>query len=280
MLFRDAQREICRSTSRQTASDIRMFAITTRNKLRSRRHAISMIWAWWHVRRQLARTPGMLLYSTAIPSLTEFFTLTLWEREMDMFLFMASDAHREMMWNFRRWSESFWSMRWNPAVDIQASPIVTDVSSVSSQQPSTAAAASFAHEQLSEPLASYLDRFEYRGVHASEPVTLDVNAVIGRVITPSPMAMRRLMRTVRPWRSAPDLQRFIVAIGWGECLLLAVWKQGVPEGSRALIEAVESAFPGAWLTRFQATDYEIGHWNRLRFREMAASIRDRNPAVA
>ena len=87
-----------------------MFAITTRNKLRSRRHAISMIFAWRRIRQQLARTPGMLAYTTGMANLTEFYTLTLWEKEIDMTLFMASDDHREMMWNVRHWSESFWSM--------------------------------------------------------------------------------------------------------------------------------------------------------------------------
>lgn len=83
-----------------------MFAITTRNKLRSRRHAFSMIRAWRQERRQLARTPGMLAYTTGISTLTEFFTFTLWQRELDMFQFMASDAHRDMMWNFRAWTQS------------------------------------------------------------------------------------------------------------------------------------------------------------------------------
>src|SRR5947207_1575388 len=94
-----------------------MFAITTRNKLRSSRYAVNMIWAWRCVRRQLARTPGMLAYTTGLASPTEFFTLTLWQRELDMFLFMSSDAHRDMMWNFRDWTQSFWSMRWNAAGD-------------------------------------------------------------------------------------------------------------------------------------------------------------------
>ena len=76
-----------------------------------------MILAWRRIRQQLARTPGMLAYTTGMANLTEFYTLTLWEKEIDMTLFMASDDHREMMWNVRHWSESFWSMRWNPTMD-------------------------------------------------------------------------------------------------------------------------------------------------------------------
>jgi len=79
-----------------------MFAVTTRNKLNSARFAPYMIRAWFHVRRQLYETRGIIRYSTGISNLTEFYTITLWDNEMDMFAFMSSDAHRDMMWNFSK----------------------------------------------------------------------------------------------------------------------------------------------------------------------------------
>jgi len=94
-----------------------MFAVTTRNKLHSMRFAPHMIRAWFRIRRQLYETRGMIRYSTGISNLTEFYTITLWENEMDMFAFMSSDAHRDMMWNFSKWSDSFWAMRWDATTD-------------------------------------------------------------------------------------------------------------------------------------------------------------------
>ena len=94
-----------------------LFVVTTRNKLRSARFAPHMIRAWLRVRRQLFETPGMLRYKTGISNLKEFYTCTLWDTEMEMFAFMSSGAHREMMWNFRQWSDSFWAMRWDQTQD-------------------------------------------------------------------------------------------------------------------------------------------------------------------
>lgn len=105
-----------------------MFAVTTRNKLNSVRFAPLMIRAWFRIRRQLYETRGMIRYSTGITNLTEFYTITLWENEMDMFAFMSSDAHRDMMWNFSKWSDSFWAMRWDATTDEIGAWVTTSTS--------------------------------------------------------------------------------------------------------------------------------------------------------
>lgn len=91
-----------------------MLAVTTRNKLRSRRFFAPMLYASAQVRRQLADTPGIVRFTTGISGLTEFYTLTIWESKTAMFQFTGSGNHRQMMWLFTRWSDSFWSMRWLP----------------------------------------------------------------------------------------------------------------------------------------------------------------------
>ena len=91
-----------------------MLAVTTRNKLHSIHFSLPMLRARRYVSVQLATTPGLIRYVSAIASPTEFLTLTVWENRQVMFNFMNSDAHRRFMWMFTRWSASFWSMRWMP----------------------------------------------------------------------------------------------------------------------------------------------------------------------
>jgi hypothetical protein len=243
-----------------------MFAVTTRNKLRSRRHAVSMIWAWAHIRRQLERTPGMLAYTTGIANLTEFFTLTLWEKEIDMTLFMASEDHRDMMWNARHWSESFWSMRWNPARD--------EVGTWSGRAFSKAEASATAGARyvgpgyletsdVPESLRPYLRNI----TRQSEPNTLPVCAVIGRIPARSPLALSLVRRCLAAWRTHPDVLYCRVCVGLGECLLLVVWNNEAEREATALMAVLQSRFHGAWAMRFNATDFEIGHWDRRRFRD-------------
>src|SRR5579863_293685 len=91
-----------------------MLAVTTRNKLRSWHFSVPMMRAQRYVREQLMATPGLIRYTSAIASPTEFLTMTVWENRQAMFNFMSSGAHQEFMWMFSRWSASFWSMRWIP----------------------------------------------------------------------------------------------------------------------------------------------------------------------
>lgn len=244
-----------------------MFAVTTRNKLRSRRHAVSMIWAWGHIRRQLAHTPGMLAYTTGIANLTEFFTLTLWEKEIDMMLFMASEDHRDMMWNTRQWSESFWSMRWQPTKDEMGAWGGQTFSET--EMPATAKSTYVGPGYLNvtevpESLRPYLRNI----TRQSEPNTLPFNAVIGRIPARSPLAVRLIKQTLAAWQSPPATLQLKVCAGLGECLLLVVWKSEAEQEAMALMTALKNQFPEAWAMRFSATDFEIGHWNDLRLRNL------------
>ncbi len=247
-----------------------MFAITTRNKLRSRRHAPSMILAWRRIRQQLGRTQGMLAYTTGMANLTEFYTLTLWKKEIDMTLFMASDDHREMMWNVRHWSDSFWSMRWNPTMDevgrwcdrSYASDVNTTLA-----KPRSVGPGYLNPSEVPEKLRSVLRNI----TRQSEPDTLAVNAVIGLIPTRSPLKLDLLRRTLHSWRWSRDILYFKLCVGLGECLLIVVWREGGESQSRALLQALADQFREAWAMRFHATDFEIGHWDQIRLRELGAA---------
>ena len=243
-----------------------MFAVTTRNKLRSRRHAVSMIWAWWHIRKQLARSPGMLAYTTGIAGLTEFYTLTLWDKEIDMMLFMASDDHRDMMWNTRSWSEAFWSIRWNPTFDEVGTwdgNAFSDAASKTAVKSKYVGPGYLETSEVPESLRPYLRNI----TRQSEPNTVPLDAVIGRIPARSPFAFSRVKRALRAWRWHQNILYFKPCAGLGECLLLVVWKGEATEDSHALMAALHEAFPDSWAMRFGATDFEIGHWDHLRLRE-------------
>ncbi len=241
-----------------------MFAIVTRNSLRSRRYSASMIRAWWKIRRQLVETPGMLAYTTAIANLQEFFTLTLWQRELDMVRFMASGAHADMMWKFRQWDESFWSMRWNPeAEEIGQWDARSYAGAAGIDNPGAAYASS-----IPQYLLQYLPGLREQQMQPQTCRQLPLSAVIGRVATPSPAAVLRLRRALRPWRQSQQLTRWVFAVGAGDCLLLAVWPDVRPDAAAEMLQTLSAFQPHAWAMHFQATDFEIGHWNQLRLREL------------
>jgi len=94
-----------------------MLAVTTRNLLRHAYLCLPMLYARFLVARQLARTPGLIRYAGGVVGPREFLTLTVWENKGYMQAFASSGAHRRVMWLFARWSESFWSLRWEPTAD-------------------------------------------------------------------------------------------------------------------------------------------------------------------
>ncbi len=250
-----------------------MLAVTTRNKLRSPRFFPAMVRAWLHVRQQLSRTPGMVRYITGIAGLTEFYTLTLWESRAAMFNFTAGDGHRQMMWNFTRWSESFWAMRWCPTADALGAWGNTPLAeSGCAAEPDDRHASPdwLARSPVMETLAPYIDTAGRPDKRDLNPTMCGVETVLARMVTRSPLDVSRLMRAMHPWRSSPGLLRFALGVGLGECLLVSLWRADGLEDARAWMQFVGEHFPNSWAMRLTAGDYEIGHWNDLRLRQMAA----------
>ena len=252
-----------------------MFAVTTRNKLRSKRYAPHMVRAWLRVRKQLYETPGMLRYTTGIANLTEFYTCTLWDTEMEMFAFMSSGAHRDMMWNFKKWSDSFWAMRWDAsddelgywdipgAVHVESFAALENHSAGASKQNSS-------HNYVAEWLILQNVIKAPEAPVEPSPGIPGTAAVVARVPIDSLMTFMRLRKVLRPWRknNIPGQVRFSMTLGIGESLVIAIWEAGALEESRAMMATLLRQFPHAWSMRFRGHDYEVGHWNDLRLREI------------
>lgn len=258
---------VCSSRRRSIAL---VFVVTTRNKLRSARFAPHMVHAWLRVRRQLYATPGMLRYTTGISGLTEFYTCTLWDTEVEMFAFMSSSAHRDMMWNFRRWSDSFWAMRWDQTQDelgswdVPASTIEGNFASRPNISEDAAKQASGGHNYVAEWLISQGLNVD-SGAEAVQAAPSGTTALIARVPVTSIAGFARLRRLLRPWRANDaDLLRFALAAGIAECFVIAVWELGALEESRALMSGLLHSFPDAWAMRCRGHDYEVGSWDDLK----------------
>jgi quinol monooxygenase YgiN len=227
-----------------------MLAVTTRNVLRSARFSVPMLLARREIARQLADQPGLLRYASGISSPTEFYTLTVWRDREAMQRFMQSGAHERNMWQFTRWTASFWGMRWEPVsarTSAPVSPLVT-----AGLLPSQAS--------LAGPLGP---RPERASIEPSGSGVTCVTAVFeGAAAALHLRSAASKLRTLQ--RSDPGLLRWSVGVdlpprrGIAICLCR--------EASDAVDEALCNA---RWRTSWWAADYEIGHWDGLRLRQVA-----------
>lgn len=241
-----------------------MFAVTTRNKLNSPRFLVSMLAARRHVRCQLRATPGLLRWADAIGSPTEFYTLTLWESRQAVFDFMSSDAHRDMMWMFSRWSDEFWSMRWLPTGreagawdDLHVAEHATKSLRPPPQTP-----------------VPHLTRPARAGFGSLDPTHAAVMAVTARVRVRSPQTALQLLRLTRDWRrQSPDARPIRWAIGSmepNEYVVLTVWPRSAADSATiSPWHTLTRTLPDAWVMEWQPGDYEIGHWDGLRLRHVS-----------
>ena len=78
-----------------------------------------MLLATWAIRRQLARTEGLVRWASLVAGPTEFWTIMVWRSRHAMQEFMRPDAHGRIMWRYTRWLDGLWLMRWRPgAVEV------------------------------------------------------------------------------------------------------------------------------------------------------------------
>jgi hypothetical protein len=229
-----------------------MLAVTTRNQLRSARFCLPMLTARREIARQLSHQPGLLRYASGLTSPTEFFTITVWRDRESMQRFMQSGAHERHMWQFTRWTSSFWGMRWDPVTQPSAAPV----------SPLVAAGLLAAKAPLAGPLGP---RPESTNVEPRESGVSCVTAIFEGAT--GALHMRRAVRGfLALQRRDPRLLRWGVGFdlplrGMAICL----W-QDAPDA----IERCGGALRGAgWMSAWQAGDYEIGHWDGLRLRQVA-----------
>lgn len=246
-----------------------MLAVTTRNKLRSRRFFPPMLYASWQVRRQLANTPGIIRFTSGIAGLTEFYTLTIWQSKTAMFQFTASGNHRQMMWLFSRWSDSFWSMRWLPTADEKGCWDGLHLGSFEAQAaPAGELPAWLAQSQVAEALTAHIDVAGRQDRRELDPTTCGVTAVFGHLPTHSPGMRRHLRQMARANQNSPAFLRTAVMKTFGGYLLLSLWRIQAAEEINAFMEKLANSHPHSWVMRFTPGNYEIGNWEGLRLRSL------------
>ena len=248
-----------------------MLAVTTRNKLRSLRFSLPMVRARRYVAAQLATTPGLIRYVSAIASPTEFLTMTVWENRQAMFNFMSSGAHQEFMWMFTRWSASFWSMRWIPS---EAEEGVWQGLSLREgraweEQLRSAAQPHLPHLPFSEQQAGRLS-----GGRLADPSGCNVYAITALVEAASPGHLWKLLSAARELRRegghSRPLRWNIGAVGPRSFWILTLWRAN-PEGQLEAVRALHQHLGASWAMGWRAGEYEIGNWNGLRLRQLAAA---------
>lgn len=247
-----------------------MLAVTTRNKLRDWRFCLPMMRARRYVREQLATTPGLIRYVSAIASPTEFLTFTVWENRQAMFNFMSSGAHETFMWMFSRWSTSFWSMRWIPTLAEEGAWERLSLADLVRPSDSSLRAALPRAPKL--PLPEQSSTRGPRG-RVGDPSGSGVYAITALVDAINPGHLWALLHIIQKFRSEADypqlLRWSIGTVEPGRFLVLTLWRD-VPAGPAETVQMLRQYLHASWTMCWTAGEYEIGHWNGLRLRQLAS----------
>jgi hypothetical protein len=246
-----------------------MLAVTTRNRLRSARFCLPMLRARLLIARQLAHQPGLIRYASGITSPTEFLTLTVWDSREAMQRFMQSGAHERFMWQFTRWTATFWGMRWEP--DVQ------ELGAWSGRRLAAQAAAPRPTSPLvavgllppNPPRAGPLGPRPERG--GLEPWACGVVAVTARFDgARAPLRARGAAARLRAEaRSNPGLLRWSLGLDLPpQALAISLW-QDLPEARERALALLGVEAGADWAMCWRPADYEIGHWDGLRLRQTA-----------
>jgi hypothetical protein len=250
-----------------------MLAVTTRNRLHSARLCVPMLRARSLIARQLASTPGLVRYASGVAGPSEFLTLTVWEDKAAMQAFMRSGAHERFMWLFSRWTKSFWGMRWEPSdaelgewdglqlaraggIARPISPLVA-MGLLPAAPPRAGPTGPRPESGVVEPRGSRLFGATARLEGA-------------RRLAATIQARRRLRAEAE---GNADLVRWAVGLDLPPCaLVVTLWRDSPTARTRAL-ELLGRELGATWAMRWQAGDYEIGHWDGLRLRQAARRAR-------
>ena len=252
--------------------DGRLLAVTTRSRLRSARFFPAMLLATWAIRRQLARTDGLVRWASLVAGPTEFWTITVWRSRHAMQEFMRSDAHGRIMWRYTRWLDALWLMRWRPgAVEVGSWTGVTFAPAPPAQVRSARPAPDASSRHGRRPR----ERVEGAG------------ATVIRIRAPAlqtATVLVQLLRLRRRLVTDPDLLRSVVGLGCpGEACFLGIWRAGDRAAGLVDDEWVRrtarrwagSFWAGQWLP-----EHEFGHWDGLRLRRrLRRGAPDQPPAA-
>ncbi|MGH9265526.1 MAG: hypothetical protein ACRD1D_12635 [Acidimicrobiales bacterium] len=273
----------------------KLYAFTTRSRLKGPWFFPHMLYATLRVRGQLKRTGDVVRWASIIASPTEFWTITVWNSRHDMQEFMRSGAHDDIMWYFSKWLKSFWLMRWRPGPEE-----VGRWKGLTLGRPEPAYGAT--HGPKTEALEKALEHL---------PRLRSSMAVDGALTYDTAPQTRRRRAEVMgagggvvhirtsPWRTAqaylalralegearddPDYLKGVVGISRpGQLYLLSVWRDRA--GTRRMLRSPQvrklaERFPGTWANEW-LPENEFGHWDGLRLRRTRARYSIQMPKAA
>lgn len=264
-----------------------VFAVTTRSRLKGLRYFPLMFVASMQVKRQLARTPGVIRWASVIAGPTEFWTFTVWSSRDRMIEFMGSGAHESIMWLFGKWLRSFWLTRWRPTVQeegqwngLSMAPH-RDIASwerrtAEQQAALDAALAAFPRlrDSVDEDGAATLATAGF--TRRRERRVAGIGGVMVRVVIDHPRDLVRLWRLVRGLQRSldecPDVLRR--AVGWAsshEALAMIVFQdlpgEAMPVSVREIVNQAQLEWgTSLWWMRWDAAN-EFGQWDGFRVRQ-------------
>jgi hypothetical protein len=260
-----------------------LLAVTTRSRLRSARLFPAMLLAIWAIRRQLARTEGLVRWASLVAGPTEFWTITVWRSRHAMQEFMRSGAHGRIMWRYSRWLDGLWLMRWRPgAVEVGSWAGVT-LTPPAKVRPGPEPTAE--HDRLPGTPQHLADLHRVVGAgerardpsarHARRPAAQvqGAQATVIRIRAPAlqtPSVLVGLLRLRRRLAADPDLLRSVVGLGSpGEVCFLGIWRAGDRAAGFVDDEWVRrnaSRWAGGFWASQWLPEHEFGHWDGLRLR--------------
>jgi hypothetical protein len=276
--------------------DGQLLAVTTRSRLRSVRLFPAMLLATWAIRRQLARTDGLVRWASLVAGPTEFWTITVWRSRHAMQEFMRSEAHGRIMWRYTRWLDGLWLMRWRPgAVEVGSWAGVTlrPPAQVRPGRETTAELARLRRMPQHLPdLHSVVgpggNAPDARSRHPRRPGAQveGAGAAVIRIRVPAlhtPGVLVELLRLRRRLAADPDLLRSVVGLGSpGEVCFLGIWRPGDRAAGFVDDEWVRrtaSRWAGCvWASQW-LPEHEFGHWDGLRLRRRRRDAPPQPPAA-
>lgn len=259
-----------------------------------------MLRASWRIRKQLAETPGCLRFANIVMSHREVWTLTVWRTRQEMLDFMRSGAHEDIMWEFSKWLDSFWLMRWRPSSDESGTwggLQLGQQRSLPSPPPERTAQQKAALDAALDSIPRLRAASAPSGAASLEYAPSQRRwrgMVAGAVGATIRVEVDRIHQAPAAWRQVARLRRSLLeeggalrcAFGLSEpraCYLLALFRDAdawTEFMASAPVAALRTRWPsGLWTMRWDA-DNEFGHWDGLRLRKVKLGTKVEVPQAA
>ena len=273
----------------------KLFAFTTRSRLKGPWFFPHMLYATLRVRHQLKRTGDVVRWASIIASPTEFWTISIWKSRGQMHEFMRSGAHDDIMWFFSKWLRSFWLMRWRPGPEEQGQWKGLTMGRPEPAYGATDGPKPEALEQALEHLPKLRSAMTVEGAVTYETTpyarrrraevkgagggVIHIATSAGRTVS-AYLALRRLNLEAQ---GDPDYLRGVVGISRpGQVYLLSVWRDRA--GTRRMLRSpqvrkLRERYPDLWANEW-LPENEFGHWDGLRLRRTRARYSIQMPKAA